>query len=183
MTIPTDHYEPWTEDEFFALGETGNRIQLFDGTLLVGPAPTVGHQRILGEVASALGPGADACRLHVLPAINLRLKPGQIPIPDLVICSDIDFDELVVPVDAVELICEIDSPTSAATDRLLKKAYYAEAGIPWYLLVEHETATVHLYRLDGDKYVEHATAKPGAILHLTEPVTAEIDPEALLPRR
>ena len=48
--------------------------------------------------------------------------------------------------------------------------YYAAAGIPWYLLVEQETGTLHLYRLDGDSYLEHSVTKPGDVLTLTEPV-------------
>ena len=59
--------------------------------------------------------------------------------------------------------------------------YDAAARIPWYLLVEQESGTLRLDELSGDKYLERATAKPGDILPLTEPLTADLDPEALLP--
>jgi len=61
--------------------------------------------------------------------------------------------------------------------------YYAAARIPWYLLVEQRSGTLRLHRLDGTHYLEHAVAKVGDTLRLTEPVDAEIRPESLLPGR
>jgi hypothetical protein len=62
--------------------------------------------------------------------------------------------------------------------------YYAEAGIPWYLLVEQEPElTPQLLRYEDGRYVEHAVAKAGQPLQLTEPVTVDLDPAALLPAR
>lgn len=175
------HGGPWTEEEYLALGETPERVELFDGSLFVTPAPTPRHQRISRRLGNALESGADGAGLHVLEAVNVRLRPGRIPIPDLVITGDINFDELVIEASAVRLVCEIISPSNAAADKVLKMHYYAAAGIPWYLLVEQDTGTLHLYRLSGSHYVEHSVTKPGDTLHLTEPVTAEIRPDDLLP--
>ncbi|MFD0972184.1 Uma2 family endonuclease [Plantactinospora endophytica] len=177
------HGGPWTEAEYLAFGETRDRVELFDGSLHVTPAPTPRHQHISRRLGNALEHGAEAAGLHVLEAVNVRLRPGRIPIPDLVVTGEIDFDESVVDGSAVRLVCEISSPGNAATDKVLKMHYYATARIPWYLLVEQETGTLRLHRLDGGHYVEHAVAKPGDTLQLTEPVVAEIRPEDLLPGR
>ncbi|MEH0938893.1 Uma2 family endonuclease [Micromonospora psammae] len=176
-----DHEGPWTEEEYLALGETQQRVELFDGSLHVTPAPTPRHQNISGELRAVLRQPAREARLRVLEAVNVRLKPGRITIPDLVITGEIDFDEVNIEANDVRLVCEIISPSNAATDKVLKMHYYATAGIEWYLLVEQENGTLHLYRRQGRHYVEQSVAKVGETLELTEPVRATIRPEELLP--
>jgi Uma2 family endonuclease len=174
---------PLTEEEFLALGETSERIELFDGSLYVTPAPTPRHQVISRRLANALDAGAGPAGLHVMEAVNIRLKPGRIPIPDIAVTEPIDFDELVVEAESVRLICEIVSPSNASAGKVLKMHYYAAAGIPWYLLVEQESGALHLYELAGQQYREHSVTAPGQVLHLTDPVDVTIVPEDLLPPR
>jgi Uma2 family endonuclease len=57
--------------------------------------------------------------------------------------------------------------------------YYAAAGIAWYLLIDQKTTEMQLFRLAGDTYVEHSTARPGEILRLREPVVVNLDPAEL----
>jgi len=179
--IPTAHGGPWTEEEFLALGPTTDRTELFDGALHVTASPTPWHQHVTTELLIAFRPSARARGLRVHAAVNLRLRPNRIVIPDLTITSAIDFHERVVDGEAAKLVCEVTSPSNASTDRVLKMHYYADAGIPWYLLVEHLTTGLRLYRLDGGKYELAAIAEQGEVLRMIEPVTAEIRPESLLP--
>lgn len=187
MTLPVlgDHGLPWTEEDYLALGETKDRVELVDGSLIVSPAPTPAHQHVSRLLANALEPAATAAGLEVYEAINVRLRHGRIPIPDLAIVEPVDPDEPVVEVAAVRLLCEIVSASNAASDRVLKMQLYAEAGIPWYMLVEPDpsSVTLRLFRLDNDHYTEHATGSPGLPLKMTEPITTAIDPAALLRRR
>lgn len=176
-----DHGGPWTEEEYLALDETQQRVELFDGSLHMTPAPTPRHQRISRRLGNALEAGADQVGLYVLEAVNVRLRPGRVPIPDLVVVEGIDFDEAFIEAGAVRLICEIISPGNAATDKVLKMHYYAAAGIEWYLLVEQDTGTLTLHRRSGANYRVHSQTKVGEVLHLTEPVSVAIRPEDLLP--
>jgi Uma2 family endonuclease len=172
---------PMNEEEFLALGETAERVELFDWSLHVTPAPTPRHQYISSEMMVALRPAARKVDLYVHEAVNVRLRQGRIPIPDLAITDAINFDELVIDAESVKLVCEIVSPSNVSADKVLKMHYYAAAGIPWYLLVEQETGALHLYELVGDTYRERSVTRAGEVLHLTDPVEATISPAELLP--
>lgn len=171
---------PLTEDEFLAIDEGSERIELFDGSLHVTPGPSPLHQDISTHLVDALREGAAAAGLKVYPAVNVRLRPDRIPIPDLVITSRVDRRDPVIDKAVVHLVCEILSPSNAATDRVTKMHYYASAGIPWYLLVDPDRPALHLYQLVGETYAEHSVARSGETLRLTEPINAILDPEVLL---
>jgi Uma2 family endonuclease len=176
------HGEPWTEEAYFALGETRDRIELFDGSLIVTPAPTGRHQKVSYRIHRAVETAAEAAGLEVVEAVNVRLRTGRVFIPDLVLVPDVE--QSTFEATDVILVCEIVSPSNAGTDRVLKFHLYAEAGIPWYLLVEPdgESLALTLYRLDGGGYVERAVAKGGQSLVMTEPINVTIDPARLLRR-
>jgi Uma2 family endonuclease len=170
-----------TEEEFLALDEISERVELFDWSLNVTPAPTPLHQYISGELFVALRPAARKMGLYVLEGVNVRLQLGRIPIPDLIISEKIDYRNPVIDASAVRFVCEIVSPSNAATDKVLKMHYYATAGIPWYLLIEQDTGALHLHELIGNHYVERSVTKMGEALHLTDPVDATLYPADLLP--
>ncbi|MFF5217272.1 Uma2 family endonuclease [Micromonospora sp. NPDC000442] len=182
MTVAVfDHEGPWTEEDYLALGETSQRVELFDGSLHVTPAPTPRHQRISRKLGNILEAAAEAVGLELLEAVNVRLRPGRVPVPDLVITTPVDLDDPYIEAADVRLVCEIISPGNAATDNVLKMHYYAAAGIEWYLLVEQTTGALRLYQRRGRHYVEHQAVKRGAVLHLNAPVQATIRPEDLVP--
>lgn len=172
---------PMTEADFLAIGETPERIELFDGSLLVTPNPTPRHQHISSELLIALRPVAERTGLQAHGAVNIRLQTGRISIPDVAVTEPIDYDESVVDAASVRLVCEIVSPSNAAADKVMKMHYYAAAGIRWYLLVEQKTGLLRLHELVGGHYLERSVTGPGDILHLTDPVDTTISPEDLQP--
>ena len=177
-----EHPGPWSEDEFFALGETQSRVELIDGSLWVSPTPTKRHQDIVSLLTIELYHAARRSGLRLLQDVNLRLADGRIVEPDIVI-ADTDITGLTVEAAEAKLVIEVVSPSNAATDRLLKPQLYAAAQIGWYLLVEQpkDSVELHLQRLDGDHYVPHAVARPGDVLAREEPFPYRIDVASLRP--
>ncbi|NJP32715.1 Uma2 family endonuclease [Micromonospora sp. HSS6-12] len=162
------------------MGETNDRIELLDGSLIVSPAPSKRHQLVSRRVANSMDAAVASADLMVFEAVNLRLGVDRIAIPDVLV-ADTDDEGTVVEAREGLLVCEIVSRGNAAADRLVKMQLYAIARIPWYLLVEQdgETHSLRLYRLDGGHYVEDRVAKAGETLSIAEPFRWEIDPATL----
>jgi Uma2 family endonuclease len=179
-----EHPESWSEDEYFALGETSNRIELIDGSLWVGPAPSKRHQHIAFLLTMGLYAAAERAGLLVLQDVNLRLAGGRILRPDIVVADTDDFGTTVEAAEA-KMVVEVVSPGNAGTDRLLKPQLYAAAGIGWYLRVEQppDSVELHLQRLAGDHYAPAAVAGPGQSLASDEPFPFRLEVASLLLRR
>jgi len=176
-----EHAGPWSEDDYFAIGETSSRIELLDGSLIVSPAPSGPHQQMARRLANALESGADEAGLSVVEAVNVRLRQGRIVIPDVVVVPD-DAHTVFEGSDVV-LVAEVVSPGNAASDRVLKMQLYALAAIPWYLLVQDAPPELKLFRLASGHYVEHATAREGDVLALIQPFPVELPVAHLIRRR
>ncbi|MDP9798800.1 Uma2 family endonuclease [Catenuloplanes nepalensis] len=174
-----EHDGPWTEQDYFALGQSPSRIELIDGSLLVSPSASKKHRIISRRLANLLEPAAEAAGLVVIEAINVRLRPGRIVIPDIVV-ADTDEEGGTVEAGEVHMLVEIVSPSNAATDRVIKVQLYAAARIPAYLLVEPETKSMRLLRLAGEHYAEVAVSTDS--LALTAPIAVTLRVADLLSR-
>lgn len=179
-----EHPEPWSEDEYFALGETSNRIELIDGSLWVSPAPGKRRQHIAFLLAMGLYAAAEQAGLLVLQDVNLRLAGGRILQPDIVV-ADTDDIGTTVEADEAKLVVEVVSPSNAGTDRLLKPQLYAAAGIAWYLRIEQpqDTVELHLHQLVDGHYALAEVVRPGQTLASDEPFPFKLEVAALLRRR
>jgi Uma2 family endonuclease len=175
-----EHVGPWTEQDYFALPADRRRIELLDGSLLVSPSANYRHQRLSFHLCYALAVAAPA-NLEVLEAINVRVAPGTILIPDLAVVRTPGADRTVAEPADVALVVEITSPGNAVVDRALKPELYARAGIPHYLLIELGAAppSAIVFRLRRGRYVPVRRVDPGQRLRLEKPFDVDVDLAAL----
>jgi Uma2 family endonuclease len=148
MGMP-DTAQKWTRERVLALPDDGNRYELFDGELLVTPAPGGLHQVSITALIDRLLPFAKEHRLGWLltsPA-DLRLGGDQLSQPDLFVMPYLpadreDWSGFPDPI----LVIEVLSPSTARFDRIVKRRRFQRAGIPEYWVVDLDTRAVERWR-------------------------------------
>jgi Uma2 family endonuclease len=129
-----------------------HRYELFDGVLVVTAAPNTRHQAVLGAVIRFLLDYVTEPEV-VLPGVEVRISDATVPIPDVVV-----VDRDVVGAQSViappSLVVEILSPSTRRFDLGIKRAVYAEFGIPEYWLIDPIAETILVFALREGAYVE-----------------------------
>jgi Uma2 family endonuclease len=169
VTFPL-HPREWTLEETLALPEDqGQRVELVDGALVVSPAPGIAHQRVAQRLQAALDKAVPAGH-ELLPGINVVLGPRRLLIPDLAVTTLPGIDATYCEGSDLLLAAEVMSHSSRVYDQALKRQLYADAAVPFFLLVDPATTPVSAtcFELAGDGYREIAQAGDGT-LALTRP--------------
>lgn len=140
----------FTVEDYLSLPEGGPRYQLIDGDLILSPAPSTRHQRILARLFKAILLHVEALGLgEVLFApVDVYLSDTDVVQPDIVYVSHSNRRRLRD--DGIhgtpDLVVEVLS-TNPSLDLRAKRRLYARASIPEYWVVDPETNIVHFYRL------------------------------------
>ena len=128
--VTAEQYAAWTDEQCAD-------IEIMDGMVVVGPSASKRHNRLARLLANALdvaaGPDWNAdtdvdVRLQTVPLNNRR--------PDVTVYRAETTDVSPTRPEHVLLVVEVVSPGSETTDRIVKAAQYARAGIPFYWRVE-----------------------------------------------
>jgi len=147
MGMP-DLVRRWTREEVLALPDDGNRYELFDGELLVTPAPSGLHQVALVRLYDILGPFVTAHGLGqtLWSPADLDLGGDQLSQPDLFVVPylppDRDWRGFPNPI----LIVEVLSPSTARADRTVKRRRFQRVGIPEYWIVDLDARAIERWR-------------------------------------
>lgn len=147
MPAPMHH---WTRQEVMALPDDGMRHELFDGELVVTPAPRRTHQLVQMRLVKLLLDYLErvpAGTLLVAPA-DLPLGGGQVAQPDIFILPDAAFEEDWSNAPIPLLVIEVSSPSSARHDRGLKRRAYQHAGVQEYWIVDVDARLIERWRPD-----------------------------------
>jgi Uma2 family endonuclease len=148
----------WTEEQYLKLTDTTRRlIEFNDGDIEVLPMPTDKHQVLLEFLFLALRAFVTQSGGKVLFApLRMQVREGKYREPDLLVLRDArDARRQNRYWLGADLVVEIISPDDPERDTRLKRADYAEAGIPEYWLVDPEAETVSVLQLADGQYREH----------------------------
>jgi Uma2 family endonuclease len=142
----------WTYAEFARLPTSGStRYEVIDGELVVTPAPSGTHQRIVGDLVVTLGSFVKDHSLgRIYPGpLDVLFAEGDYMEPDLLFVRS-DRAHLVSDRGVEgppDLIVEVGSPSTAARDRSVKLDRYRYFGVGEYWIVDPERRTIEVWRL------------------------------------
>ena len=130
------------------------RYQLLDGDLILAPAPTIRHQRILRRLAVLLDELAVENGLGevFLAPCDVVLSNYDVFQPDILFVSN-ERRGLITEANiqgAPDLVVEILSAATEHYDRGYKRTLYARHGVREYWLVDPATETVEVL-VEGDE--------------------------------
>lgn len=168
----------WTVEDLDLLPDDDLRYELFEGALLVSPPPPNPHNLVANGLSHLLH--------DVLSRNWVVLTPGSLQFdvrnwraPDLAVVTRECMQRKYARPDEVLLAVEVMSPNSRSTDRLVKPAQYAAAGIPHFWRFEQAGSLLLTHALEGDVYRE--TGRYDDEVALNEPVPLHFRLADLLP--
>ncbi len=149
-----------TLEEFQALPESMEHIELIDGELIVSPAPKNKHQSAVFNAAVELRQQVTQGTVVISP-MDVYLDDGNVLQPDVFWVSGDDSLCQLGPDDywhgAPDLVVEVLSPSTALRDHSAKFDLYQKHGTREYWLIDTSAQIVHVYRRDQDMLVRAGT--------------------------
>jgi len=165
---------PLTYDDLLDMPDDGQRYEIIRGELIVNPAPTWGHQEVVGRLFQLLKNYARETKGGQvgLAPFDVRLGRHDAVQPDLVFLSAargrVPWDDNSIEY-APDLVVEVISPSSRRNDRVRKMALYADSGVPEYWIADPLEQTLIVNVLLGEGY---ATVAPDADGSINSPTLA-----------
>jgi len=154
----------WSEEEYLVLTGHRNRLVEFtDGFLEVLPMPTDKHQSVLQFLFLAFFHFVQAHggKVHFAP-LRLRIRPDKFREPDLLLLlSAADPRRQNRFWLGADLALEVVSEEKPERDLIDKRGDYAEGHVPEYWIVNPQTETITVLRLQGETYEEAGTYRRG----------------------
>ncbi|MET7378206.1 Uma2 family endonuclease [Streptomyces sp. NPDC005526] len=160
----------------------GCKVEIIEGIVTVAPPPSNAHNDIADLVQRELYqviPRSWGIYQTLGTAVPSR---DGLYIPDIAVAPKEALRSEprgYVLAAAAELVVEITSKSNASHDRIKKAAGYAQAGVPFYLLVDNFAPggpTITLYgEPQGDVYRVLQAGKFGDAIALPEPFGFELD--------
>jgi Uma2 family endonuclease len=183
MTAPdvwADQTRELTVADMENMPDDGFRYELDDGVLIVSPAPTYLHQRVVTQLAvvlvAACPPGFEVL---VGPGVNISRFQHRVPDVAVVRADSTDTFFLERP---PALAVEFASPRTRLYDRNRKKQVYEQFGIVSYWIIEPDRDKPELivFGLRDGRYREVARVAGDETFEAELPFPVTVTPSALV---
>lgn len=148
----------WTVEQYLVITDHSRRLlEYADGTIEVLPMPTDRHQVISRFLLFVLYAYIQPLGGTVLYApLRLQIREGKFREPDLLLVRRADDPRRQNRYWlGADLVIEIVGPDEPERDTVVKRADYAEAGIPEYWIVDPDAESVTVLMLQKNAYVEY----------------------------
>lgn len=139
--------------------DDGRRYELIEGEVIVSPAPSAEHQRILRQVVRLLLRAMDAgyglayfAPIHVI--FDLAEHNTAEPDAFFILAERRHIITKSVVRGAPDLVVEVLSPSTRTHDRRTKHQLYARFGVPYYWIFDPELQVVQVFVLADGVYAE-----------------------------
>ena len=145
-------HKVWTYADLKHTPDDGKRYEIFDGELVVTPAPGIPHQVTVFELTMRLYLRLKEIAIAYISPVDVLLRWDRVLMPDIVVVRR--ERRAIVTERAIEgapdLVVEVLSPRGATRDRVRKARLYANSGVPEYWIVDPRAKTIEVYAL-GDR--------------------------------
>jgi len=146
----------WTFDELVAeLPESNLPTELWDGELIMSPAPSFLHQEIVVRFHGLLRAWVRRRQLGKtgIAPLDMVLTARRATQPDVVFISNERLGIIKERImGAADLVAEVISPGSRRRDRIDKRDLYEQHGVREYWLIDPEAETVEVLSLESGTY-------------------------------
>ncbi len=142
-----DPHERYTYEHYRLLPE-GDRRELIEGQLLVTPAPSEKHQRLISRLAAQLFPflSNNPCGQLYFSPFDVILDDNNVVQPDIVFV--LNENKTCLHADglrgAPDLVVEVHSPSTRSRDLIYKRKLYYQFGVRelWFVDPEADSLTL-----------------------------------------
>jgi Uma2 family endonuclease len=149
----------WTYDEMVAeLPETNLPTELWNGEIIMSPAPHPDHQRIVARFYKKLDRFVEERGLGevLFSPVDVVLTRHRAVQPDVLFVSKLRRDIIQKQINGVpDLAMEVISEGSWQRDRIEKKALYEQFALPEYWIVDPDSRSIEAFALVSGSYQLH----------------------------
>jgi len=148
--------------------EDNNRYEIFNGELLMVPAPSTDHQEISGNIGFLIWSFVKQKGLGKVfnAPVDVVFDDDEVFQPDIIFIKS--ENQSIIGKNAIQgvpdLIVEIVSPSSTFYDTIEKKDIYRKYGVKEYWIIFPDEKVIEVLSLEKGEYLEFCKSKKEGIV-------------------